>query len=291
VNAFVSDLLVSECALFSRCEHSDIKDIQTVINFEFPNNVEDYVHRIGRTGRAGAFGDSYTLLTAADGKKARGLLDLLLQNKQEISPEVSRLLGGRGMCLWCFSPFGVCALCTRNLVSHSSSHGRHLIWQSVFCLAHTHTHTHFHLVPAHLDLLPSCAGGFGGGGGGYGGGYGGGGGGGYGSGTHRASAFFDSSITTGHCHSANSHVYLIVCECFFHHTVQCCIYLHHPFCLSGGCCCSQLVVTLVAAAVVVTEAAPLSATVPPHPTLQIAAVRLAHHADLGAVPHQRAIGA
>ena len=31
----------------------DVKDIKFVINYDFPNNVEDYVHRIGRTGRAG----------------------------------------------------------------------------------------------------------------------------------------------------------------------------------------------------------------------------------------------
>ena len=44
-----------------------MKDIGTVINFDFPNNVEDYVHRIGRTGRAGAFGVSHTFFTAKDG--------------------------------------------------------------------------------------------------------------------------------------------------------------------------------------------------------------------------------
>jgi Lhr-like helicase len=29
----------------------DVKDIEVVINYDFPNDVEDYVHRIGRTGR------------------------------------------------------------------------------------------------------------------------------------------------------------------------------------------------------------------------------------------------
>lgn len=32
----------------------DVKDIKTVINYDFPGSLEDYVHRIGRTGRAGA---------------------------------------------------------------------------------------------------------------------------------------------------------------------------------------------------------------------------------------------
>jgi len=34
----------------------DVKDISLVINYDMPNTVEDYVHRIGRTGRAGAKG-------------------------------------------------------------------------------------------------------------------------------------------------------------------------------------------------------------------------------------------
>jgi Helicase conserved C-terminal domain len=31
----------------------DVKDIKIVVNYDFANNIEDYVHRIGRTGRAG----------------------------------------------------------------------------------------------------------------------------------------------------------------------------------------------------------------------------------------------
>lgn len=34
-----------------------------VINYDFPNNCEDYIHRIGRTGRAGRTGTSYTYFT------------------------------------------------------------------------------------------------------------------------------------------------------------------------------------------------------------------------------------
>lgn len=41
----------------------DVKDIKCVINFDFPSNLEDYVHRIGRTGRAGAKGIAYSFLT------------------------------------------------------------------------------------------------------------------------------------------------------------------------------------------------------------------------------------
>src|SRR5688572_13496429 len=40
----------------------DIKDISHVINFDVPHHPEDYVHRIGRTGRAQATGDAFTLV-------------------------------------------------------------------------------------------------------------------------------------------------------------------------------------------------------------------------------------
>ncbi|MCH5284553.1 MAG: DEAD/DEAH box helicase [Akkermansiaceae bacterium] len=42
----------------------DITDVTHVINYRVPENPEDYVHRIGRTGRAEAQGDAFTLLTA-----------------------------------------------------------------------------------------------------------------------------------------------------------------------------------------------------------------------------------
>ena len=34
----------------------DVKDIRYVINYDMPNQIEDYIHRIGRTGRAGTHG-------------------------------------------------------------------------------------------------------------------------------------------------------------------------------------------------------------------------------------------
>jgi ATP-dependent RNA helicase RhlE len=40
----------------------DIQDISHVINYDVPNTAEDYVHRIGRTGRAQAIGDAFTLV-------------------------------------------------------------------------------------------------------------------------------------------------------------------------------------------------------------------------------------
>jgi superfamily II DNA/RNA helicase len=43
----------------------DVADITHVINFDKPNNYEDYVHRIGRTGRANAKGFALTFVESA----------------------------------------------------------------------------------------------------------------------------------------------------------------------------------------------------------------------------------
>ncbi|XVE50967.1 hypothetical protein DITRI_Ditri01bG0205000 [Diplodiscus trichospermus] len=43
----------------------DVKDIKCVINYDFPSSLEDYVHRIRRTGRAGAKGTAFTFFTQA----------------------------------------------------------------------------------------------------------------------------------------------------------------------------------------------------------------------------------
>ncbi len=46
----------------------DIPDVSHVFNFDVPTHSEDYVHRIGRTGRAGKLGSAFTLATREDGK-------------------------------------------------------------------------------------------------------------------------------------------------------------------------------------------------------------------------------
>lgn len=43
--------------------HVDVTDIKYVINYDFPNNTEDYIHRIGRTARAENTGTAYSLFT------------------------------------------------------------------------------------------------------------------------------------------------------------------------------------------------------------------------------------
>ena len=68
------------------CFLADVKNVEFVINFDFPNNIEDYVHRIGRTGRAGAKGTAITLFTGSNAKNARDLIQLLRDAEQEIPP-------------------------------------------------------------------------------------------------------------------------------------------------------------------------------------------------------------
>ncbi len=63
----------------------DIADVSHVFNFDVPFNAEDYVHRIGRTGRAGKNGTSYTLVTPDDGKQVAAIEHLI---KQKIEREV-----------------------------------------------------------------------------------------------------------------------------------------------------------------------------------------------------------
>jgi superfamily II DNA/RNA helicase len=59
----------------------DIAELPCVINFDLPYNAEDYVHRIGRTGRAGAKGDAISLYTEKDD---RFLADIEKLIKQKI---------------------------------------------------------------------------------------------------------------------------------------------------------------------------------------------------------------
>jgi len=77
----------------------DVKDIKTVINYDFPNNNEDYVHRIGRTGRAGSKGTAITLFTSDSSRQAKELVHVLREANQFIDPklaEMARYSGGGG---------------------------------------------------------------------------------------------------------------------------------------------------------------------------------------------------
>ncbi len=55
----------------------DIPDVSHVFNFDVPHHAEDYVHRIGRTGRAGRKGAAFTIVTADDKKSLSGVENLI----------------------------------------------------------------------------------------------------------------------------------------------------------------------------------------------------------------------
>ena len=55
----------------------DIEDLPVVVNFELPWNPQDYIHRIGRTGRAGATGEAISLVTIDEADLLRGVQRLL----------------------------------------------------------------------------------------------------------------------------------------------------------------------------------------------------------------------
>ena len=77
----------------------DIPDINFVVNFDYPNSGEDYIHRIGRTARAQRTGTAYTFFTYSNGKNAAELVSVMQEAKQVVPPKLQDLArnsyGGR----------------------------------------------------------------------------------------------------------------------------------------------------------------------------------------------------
>ncbi|XP_055705069.1 ATP-dependent RNA helicase p62 isoform X2 [Phlebotomus papatasi] len=76
----------------------DVEGINFVINFDYPQSSEDYIHRIGRTGRSQATGTSFALFTKQNAKQARDLIAVLQEANQEVSPKLQEMAryGGSG---------------------------------------------------------------------------------------------------------------------------------------------------------------------------------------------------
>lgn len=62
----------------------DVKDIDLVVNYDMPVSIEDYVHRIGRTGRAGEKGLSFSFVTKGDMHMVIDLVKILEQTNQVV---------------------------------------------------------------------------------------------------------------------------------------------------------------------------------------------------------------
>mgnify|MGYP001158505077 CR=1 FL=1 len=66
----------------------DIDGVTHVINYELSNEPENYIHRIGRTGRAGAEGVAWTLLDGSEGKTLKAVETLIKKPIEEIELEI-----------------------------------------------------------------------------------------------------------------------------------------------------------------------------------------------------------
>ncbi|XP_056143161.1 probable ATP-dependent RNA helicase DDX17 isoform X1 [Lampris incognitus] len=75
----------------------DVEDVKFVINYDYPNSSEDYIHRIGRTARSTNKGTAYTFFTPGNLRQARELIRVLEEARQAINPKLLQLVdSGRG---------------------------------------------------------------------------------------------------------------------------------------------------------------------------------------------------
>lgn len=95
--------LVKCCSSCLRLTHemgsgagADVKDIKVVINLDMPTSAEDYVHRIGRTARAGAKGRAYSFFTAANARLAKPLISILEEAGQAVPPQLTKFAATAG---------------------------------------------------------------------------------------------------------------------------------------------------------------------------------------------------
>ena len=65
----------------------DIPDVSHVFNYDVSHHADDYVHRIGRTGRAGKLGQAFMIVTPSDDKSLDKVLKLIKMDPQELTLE------------------------------------------------------------------------------------------------------------------------------------------------------------------------------------------------------------
>ena len=71
----------------------DVDDIKLVINYDMPGDIEDYIHRIGRTGRRGKTGKSISYIVESDIKPkfAKSLIQMLDDAGQEVPMSIRKM--------------------------------------------------------------------------------------------------------------------------------------------------------------------------------------------------------
>uniref|UniRef100_A0A8B9P249 Probable ATP-dependent RNA helicase DDX5 n=1 Tax=Apteryx owenii TaxID=8824 RepID=A0A8B9P249_APTOW len=75
---------------------NDVEDVKFVINYDYPNSSEDYIHRIGRTARSTKTGTAYTFFTPNNIKQVNDLISVLREANQAINPKLLQLIEDRG---------------------------------------------------------------------------------------------------------------------------------------------------------------------------------------------------
>ncbi|XP_018321052.1 probable ATP-dependent RNA helicase DDX17 isoform X1 [Agrilus planipennis] len=70
----------------------DVEDVKYVINYDYPNSSEDYVHRIGRTGRCQQVGTAYAFFTPNNQRQTKDLIAVLEESGQPVSSKLVDLL-------------------------------------------------------------------------------------------------------------------------------------------------------------------------------------------------------
>jgi len=73
----------------------DVAGLRTVISYDSPASLEQYVHRVGRTGRQGNTGAAYTFLAREHPALAGDLVALLRASRQRVDPKLLRLAEGK----------------------------------------------------------------------------------------------------------------------------------------------------------------------------------------------------
>jgi ATP-dependent RNA helicase DDX3X len=104
VDLFLSSLTLAHDPSAVASRGLDIPNVTQVINYDLPSNIDDYVHRIGRTGRAGNVGSALSFVNEKNSGIIRELRDLLDENHQQVPPWLNQMCnysgrsggGGRG---------------------------------------------------------------------------------------------------------------------------------------------------------------------------------------------------
>jgi ATP-dependent RNA helicase DDX46/PRP5 len=70
----------------------DVKQLKLVVNYDAPNHLEDYVHRAGRTGRAGNTGSAVTFITEEQERYTVDIAKALRQSGQQVPEQVQKMV-------------------------------------------------------------------------------------------------------------------------------------------------------------------------------------------------------